>query len=196
MKKIAVVGTHGVGKTTLCNAIVKRAREEGKSVELIGEVVRECPYPINEDMTFEACQWIVLTQILREMEAEKKKPDLIVCDRSAYDPCIYFDYLRKINRSKYDQDRLDNLRYSTNSYLKTYSNILFVRPSGKLIEKDGFRMSDPKMQCEIDMEFEIFIRCFSRDFDYRYIFMLNSQPIFDSIDSIKDIYKCLYSPGS
>ena len=75
--KIAFIGTHGVGKTTLCYELAASLKKRDLSVELVREVARECPLPINRDTTLKAQSWILHTQIARELEAEAKLNPLI-----------------------------------------------------------------------------------------------------------------------
>ena len=46
--KIAFIGTHGVGKTTLCYDLAAALKKRDLTVELVREVARECPLPINQ----------------------------------------------------------------------------------------------------------------------------------------------------
>ncbi len=86
--KIAFIGTHGVGKTTLCYELAASLKKRDLSVELVREVARECPLPINRDTTLKAQSWILHTQIARELEAEAKA-EVVVCDRSVLDNFCY-----------------------------------------------------------------------------------------------------------
>jgi nicotinamide riboside kinase len=86
--KIAFIGTHGVGKTTLCYELAASLKKRDLGVELVREVARECPLPINRDTTLKAQSWILHTQIARELEAESKA-EVVVCDRSVLDNYCY-----------------------------------------------------------------------------------------------------------
>ena len=89
--KIAVIGTHGVGKTTLVHMLATYAIRNAKKVSIIEEVVRDCPFPINDKSTIDWAYWLVTEQISRELSSEARKQDLIVCDRSAIDPVMYLN---------------------------------------------------------------------------------------------------------
>src|SRR5215213_4907834 len=86
--KIAFVGTHGVGKTTLCFDLASQLKRLDLGVELVKEVARRCPLPINEDTTVDAQGWILHTQIAEEMEAAATY-EVVVCDRSVLDNYAY-----------------------------------------------------------------------------------------------------------
>ena len=66
--KVAFVGTHGVGKTTLCFDLAAQLKRLDLGVDLVKEVARRCPLPINEATTPDAQAWILHTQIAEELE--------------------------------------------------------------------------------------------------------------------------------
>lgn len=49
--KIALIGTHGTGKTTLAYDIISKLKKKGIDADFLGEVARICPFPINEQTT-------------------------------------------------------------------------------------------------------------------------------------------------
>lgn len=86
--KVAFVGTHGVGKTTLCFDLAAQLKRLDLGVDLVKEVARRCPLPINEDTTLDAQAWILHTQIAEEIEAASQY-EVVVCDRSVLDNYAY-----------------------------------------------------------------------------------------------------------
>ncbi|NJD09735.1 MAG: ATP-binding protein, partial [Gemmatimonadetes bacterium] len=86
--KIAFIGSHGVGKTTLCFDVAARLKRLDMAVELVKEVARACPLPINRDTTVEAQAWILHSQIAEELVAGSRY-DVVVSDRSVLDNYAY-----------------------------------------------------------------------------------------------------------
>ncbi len=86
--KIAFIGTHGVGKTTLCFELAAALKRLDLSVDLVKEVARGCPLPINRETTDNAQNWILHTQVSAEIELEDAY-DIIVCDRAVLDNYAY-----------------------------------------------------------------------------------------------------------
>ena len=86
--KIAFIGTHGVGKTTLCFDLAAALKRLDLGVDLVKEVARGCPLPINRETTDAAQNWILHTQVAREIELSAAY-DVIVCDRSVVDNYAY-----------------------------------------------------------------------------------------------------------
>jgi hypothetical protein len=140
--KIAFIGTHGVGKTTLCYELAASLKKRDLSVELVREVARECPLPINRDTTLKAQSWILHTQIARELEAEAKA-DVVVCDRSVLDN---FCYLKRALAGEAVGHELESLiRGWTTSY-----DALFRVPIVGDPRFDGVRDTDLAFQHAID----------------------------------------------
>jgi len=86
--KLAFMGTHGVGKTTLCYELAAALKRQDLRVDLVKEVARSCPLPINEDTTRDAQLWIFHTQIATEIEHSVTN-DIILCDRAVLDNYAY-----------------------------------------------------------------------------------------------------------
>ncbi|WP_396206244.1 AAA family ATPase [Gemmatimonas sp.] len=86
--KVAFVGTHGVGKTTLCFDLAAQLKRLDLGVDIVKEVARRCPLPINEETTLDSQSWILHTQIAEEIEASSQY-EVVVCDRSVLDNYAY-----------------------------------------------------------------------------------------------------------
>jgi len=86
--KLAFIGTHGVGKTTLCFELAAALKRLELSVDLVKEVARSCPLPINRETTDAAQDWILHTQVAREIELVGSY-DAIICDRAVLDNYAY-----------------------------------------------------------------------------------------------------------
>ena len=67
--KVALIGSHGVGKTTLSFELAARLKHRNLDVDVVREVARRCPLPINLETTLPAQQWILHTQIVEEIVA-------------------------------------------------------------------------------------------------------------------------------
>ena len=137
--KIAFVGTHGVGKTTLCFDLAAQLKRLDLGVELVKEVARRCPLPINEQTTPAAQAWILHTQIAEELEAAASY-EVVICDRSVLDNYAYL--VARAGR----QAELDPM---VGSWIRTYE-ALFKVPVLDLPSYDGTRAVSPTFQLEID----------------------------------------------
>ncbi len=86
--KIAFIGTHGVGKTTLCFDLASVLKRAGVSVDMVKEVARLSPLPINRKTSLDAQTWILMTQVAEEIRSGAYN-EVVVCDRSAIDNYAY-----------------------------------------------------------------------------------------------------------
>ena len=143
MAKIALVGTHGVNKTTIAYELAGVLKRKGKTVELLTEIARECPFPLNEEATREAYQWIIARQVQLEIE-KTPRADILVCDRSVLDNFAY--YVRRYSRSGTEAEALGAY---CRSWIKTY-DLLVRLPIAEPLAADGFRSTDRDFQREID----------------------------------------------
>ncbi len=137
--KIAFVGTHGVGKTTLCFDLAAHLKRLDLAVDLVKEVARRCPLPINEETTLDAQAWILHTQIAEEIAAMAMH-EVIVCDRSVLDNYAYL--VAKVGR----RPELDEL---VGSWVRGY-HALFKVPVIAAPTFDGKRAVSRAFQLEID----------------------------------------------
>jgi hypothetical protein len=111
-------------------------------VDLVTEVARDCPLPINRETTLDAQQWILHTQCAREIAAQRSAA--VVCDRSVIDNYAYL--VRALGR-QHDLDPW--LKY----WCATYTR-LFKVPVWKTPVFDGTRDTDVQFQQEIDATIE------------------------------------------
>jgi nicotinamide riboside kinase len=140
--KVAFIGTHGVGKTTLCYDLAAALKKRDLTVELVREVARECPLPINQETTLKAQAWILHTQIAWELQAEAKA-DVVFCDRAVLDN---FCYMKRAFAGAPEEAVLEAL---VRSWTRTY-DCLFKVPIVGDPRFDGVRDTDLAFQREID----------------------------------------------
>ncbi len=141
MVKVAFVGTHGMGKTALVYEQAARFKREGFNVEIVGEVARRCPLPINTGTSLEAQIWVLMTQIANEIEAGKNA-SLVICDRSVLDN---FAYLKRVCKKPPTE-----LVAWLAKWIESYDLLIKVPLVGKEIQGDGVRSTDWQFAKEID----------------------------------------------
>ena len=138
--KIAVIGTHSTGKTTLCHDIVAALRHVGRDAQVVNEVARGSPLPVNENTSFDAQYWVLATQIKHEIEYGTLH-ETIVCDRGVIDNFMYL--LRRF------PDKAALLSPLVLEHCKRYYLIIRTLIE-KDAEKDSFRSVDQGFREEID----------------------------------------------
>ena len=137
--KIAFIGSHGVGKTTLCYGLAARLKARDVSLEVVHEVARQCPLPINEQTGVASQSWILHTQVAAEILAAERYP-AVVCDRSVLDNYVYM--LLAAGR----QRALDGM---VDAWMDTYDLLVLV-PIIDEPSPDGLRATDPSFQRAVE----------------------------------------------
>lgn len=137
--KLALVGTHGVGKTTLCFELAARLKRRDVDIEMVREVARHCPLPINRETSRAAQGWILHTQMAWEIEAQAAHP-VVICDRSVLDNYCYLAHAAG------PQPEWEPL---LQSWLHTYDLLIKV-PLWTTPRWDGVRDTDLAFQRGID----------------------------------------------
>ena len=145
--KLAFIGSHGVGKTTLCFDLASRLKRLDLSVDLVKEVARACPLPINQDTTVDAQAWILHTQIAEEIATASRYP-VVVCDRSVLENYAYL--VCRAGRSR-EYDAL------VRAWVGTYDG-LFKVPILQAPLFDGTRDVSAAFQTQVDRTIDELIR--------------------------------------
>jgi nicotinamide riboside kinase len=138
--KLALIGTHGVGKTTLAYEICSLLKKADHNVELVTEVARQSPFPVNAATTLEGQLWILHAQIAAELDAARRAPH-VICDRSVLDNYCYL--VNKFGR----QPQLESwLAW----WMDSYDLLVGVPLLTGAIVADGFRSEDLEFQGRVD----------------------------------------------
>lgn len=148
--KIAFIGTHGVGKTTLCFDLAARLKRLDLNVDIVREVARNCPLPINQETTLDAQAWILHSQIAHEIAASARY-GAVICDRSVLDNYAYM--VHQVGRRK-EYDAL------VESWVTSYDG-LFKVPIIHPPTFDGTRDLSTTFQGEIDALIDELVEVFS-----------------------------------
>lgn len=182
MTKIAIIGTHGVGKTTLAHKMAYEKMQEGKSVIVLGETARECPFPLNKQMSVEAALWIFHRQMIKELEAEQRY-DVVICDRSTMDSFIY---AQTMDIDKQEDSRLFYPMYAAIDHMSTYDDIFFVKKGNFQPKIDGFRDTDRAFQEQIEELFKNSLDSYAKCGPFKSLFVCDIRN-FEVFKSIKKI---------
>jgi nicotinamide riboside kinase len=137
--KLAFIGTHGVGKTTLCYDLASVLKRQGINVDVVKEVARLSPLHINRKTSLEAQMWILATQMAEEIRSGSQH-DVVVCDRSVLDNYAYMMFA--CGRQKAIERFVDY-------WMKTY-DLLFKVPISGSAAADGVRDTDEFFMRNID----------------------------------------------
>ncbi len=146
MIKVAFTGAQGVGKTTILETVRKRLVDEGRNVQTLPELIRECPYPADRESTFNTQLWISSHTIMRETDLAEHA-EIVLVDRPITDIAVYKELVKANKGMTEDQDRL--LSGIIDSWKHTYQ--LFFHITVPLEDwksrdlDDGFRNTEEEV---------------------------------------------------
>lgn len=138
---IAVIGSHGVRKSTAVVGIAAACGRLGFRVATLGEVIRTSPLGHNEAATPAAQLWVIATQVAREIESGAGV-DILVTDRSVVDNYAYY------RRAAGDEDPFE-VEPLVRRWAAGYVRHLRLLPDVPLVD-DGFRSPAPAFRDEIE----------------------------------------------
>ena len=133
--RIAFLGSHGTGKTTAVLDLATRLKKAGCDVEVVNEVARASPFPINEGTTMRSQLWIFANMLSKEIMADA---EITIYDRTLLD---VFEYTFRIA-----PDDAELLRPFIQEWMKTYDLLFYMEPRRGYLKKDGKRSTDKKFQ--------------------------------------------------
>jgi nicotinamide riboside kinase len=162
-KKIAVMGTQFSGKTTLIKNLSSYLKGRGYSVCVVTEVVRDCPYPVNEIASVEAQDWVLEEQKRREKQLEGMC-DMILTDRCLLDNFAY--WRRAAEKASLPEGEILKKERDVFEYSKKNYTIMFLQPFNiEKIEDDKFRSMDLEWREEMHERILDIVKKFSEESD-------------------------------
>lgn len=120
-------------------------RKDFPTANFVTEAARDCPFPINENTSFQSQDFILREQIKRELNASLK--DITVSDRTTYDQLAYIWYAHEKGNISYED--FQKLEKYTTYWGFTYDFIFYIPIEFPLVE-DGVRSTDEEYRKDID----------------------------------------------
>ncbi len=150
MKKILITGVFGTGKTTLINMIKNRLNILNKSVKVISEVARECPFKLNHEQNTISTSWLIMRQMENELKYTNENYDFIIYDRGLPDIIAHTSLTLKNDNSSelLFYRKLEDLGKVS---LDKFDYIFLSKRSDKYyIQEDGIRIDDVNYQKKLE----------------------------------------------
>jgi hypothetical protein len=157
--KIALVGSHSVGKTALISSIESKLKQRGieaKRIDEVSTMAKEIGLPINKETTLEAQLWILHTHFARELLYSQHSPnrpnyDVVICDRGPDNYC-YLENNVGPNQPALSMtlDHLEMFPYDRVYLLPVTDSEITIGTGTRSLEKE--------FQLEMDKEIRTFLK--------------------------------------
>lgn len=147
--KIAIIGTHSTGKTTLIKLLHCELQMRGITSSILPEFSRLCPFPINEETTLQAQEWIQQQQIKQEIQ-HYRQSKLLICDRATIDNFAYM-YAAANGMDLTAQER------RAAEHMASYDLVFKTTKLDIEAEADGIRTTATEFRNKIDKYIEYFL---------------------------------------
>ena len=154
MIKVIVTGAYSTGKTTLVGDLAAAVVQDGWTCEVLADLSRRCPLPLNTDQTDDTTLWLIGSQVAAEIEASARGVDVVLCDRGV--PDILAHHLEVLSRRA--EQRVELLRPFLDRWMATYDLMLFSRVDETIpIEADGLRSTEATYRTLLDGFAEVIV---------------------------------------
>ena len=140
MIRVAIAGSHGVGKTTLACSLANHYKD--LKVTLNTQIARSLirkGYPLGKEATAESYVQYIIAQLSAEQDSSNC--DLFISDRTLLDPLSYAIVNSKTMDSVVPQSIIEMMKRIWLLELQQYSLYIFV-PIEFSMKKDGVRPED------------------------------------------------------
>lgn len=134
--RVAIIGSHGTGKTTLAKALSNHLNKQQINCIIINDIARICPLLVGKNSTKEAQNWIMNYQ--NEIENIFITNDqIVIFDGCSISHLAYYKYWGG-DIYQYEQRIYNSLVY--------FDEILLLPPNKNYLEDDGLRPIEVEFQ--------------------------------------------------
>ena len=155
-KKIALIGTSCVGKTSVANEMKKIFGEE----RILDEGAREYFERVKPSKRFTLEHQKEIQDFVIRKEKNLSNKDVLICDRSIICPVIY-------TRANGDKKGSEFLHERVIDWIPTYSKLFLLDPYGVPYKKDSVRNEEESFRMRVHDEYVAFLR--EKDIQYTLI---------------------------
>ena len=155
-KKIALIGTSCVGKTSVANQIKKTLGED----KILNEGAREYFERFKPTNRFTLDHQQKIQDFVIDKEKRHSNNDILICDRSIICPIIY-------TRTNGDVTGSEFLYKRVIDWIPTYTNLLLLDPYEVPYKKDSVRNEQNSFRMKVHDEYIAFLQ--EKDIQYTLI---------------------------
>lgn len=135
--KFGITGVHCSGKTALANKLAQRALQSGKTVYIIKDIERNCPYTLG---TVDAQDYIWHNQMEQEKYAMRQDVDTIICDQVVMGNLVYYHAVIEDAVGMQEHmglwHRWSSLYEQAIAWMPTYSHVIRLPLNLEYLKKD------------------------------------------------------------
>lgn len=147
--KVVVSGAFSTGKSTTVDMVHDALTQAGYSLEVLPDVARQSPLPVNREQTAEGSAWLIGEQIRAESVAVAKRPEVVLCDRGVLDIGSHNRMIEPASRR--ESLVLKAVEDIVTAWSATYDIVFVTRIDERLLPlADGVRDTDPLYQQALD----------------------------------------------
>lgn len=163
--KMGLTGVHGSGKSTKAKELYDRFVDLGKTIYVVQEVARSCPYALG---TVEAQEYIWHNQMMQEKHAMSLDVDVVICDRTVMDNLMY--YREILNSTKVYEEYNSWSRWwilyrEAVEWMSTYDQVIRLPLNLEWLQADDpIRPKDVGYARRIDLLFDRFVQLFVTEY--------------------------------
>ena len=151
--KIAVVGSHGVGKTTLIEEILNRKLFTYDHIHGIPRTIISKGFPMGKSSTVDAYVNYIAAQFKAERAAMDSENSVLISDRTTLDATAYARVNALLPRPYVPDYFVEMLHEVWLKEALLYDIVVFV-PVEFPMKSDGIRDEDEKYRTDVGMEIE------------------------------------------
>jgi nicotinamide riboside kinase len=191
--RIAISGSAGTGKTTLCHQI-----EDKFNIPVVSEGARE--YLIENNLTLDEAkkdlkkfQYSILNNKVKKIDELIGKNLSFICDRSPIDNAVY----AMLGSKKEDDFWVDKYNNECVEQLSKFTHIVTLPWDNFKIEEDGIRHTNKWTEFLVNNTIFNMVYSYQQLYNYIHIKLTKDDNYFDRLSSIIDNYikiktKCYY----
>ena len=163
--KIGFTGVHGSGKSAKAKEWCDRFINDGKTVFVVDEVARSCPYALG---TIEAQEWVWTEQMKQEKHAMEQDVDVVITDRTVLGNLIYYRAIIEDHANLHDWRinffRWLDLYHQAIDWMPTYDHVVRMPLNLEWLQADDpIRSKGVEYAKRIDKLFDRFVEPFVTD---------------------------------
>jgi deoxyadenosine/deoxycytidine kinase len=151
-KRVAIVGTHCSGKTSICHGLVSKLISMNIKANISREAARLSYYLASRKIIFEMQFDLLVKHVSEEMDNIRSN-EIVICDRTVLEVLVYTDLFFPEKKSEKEKKYYNIMYNFTKDYIKTYDMIFrTTNHYNPELATDEIRLKDKRSQLFVEDE--------------------------------------------